>query len=104
MSLGDDIRNAYTRRREDYYEQVPSLMGLVQEHERAELPKAKMQFIQHELEKKLKIKKEPDLLGINEVEGFEGTMLRDYLESIIPPQKTISLSFNGESLASINFG
>ena len=104
MSFGDDIRNNYRLRKEQIYQSNPLLAGLAQEEERQELPKTKLQFIQRELEKKLKIKKEPDLLGINEVDGFEGSMLRDYLESIIPPQKTISLSFNGESLSSINFG
>ena len=97
MSFGDDIRNNYRLRKEQIYESNPLLAGLAQEEERQELPKTKLQFIQRELEKKLKIKKEPDLLGINEVDGFEGTMLRNYLESIIPPQKSEGSHFNKDS-------
>lgn len=102
MSLADEIRNAYMLRREQIYTQAPEMVEEVQLSEHVEDRRAKLKALQNQLE--MRLRKKENHLGMNEVDGFQGEMFSSFLDGMVPKSKTISLSFNGDSISSISFG
>jgi len=103
MSLADEIRQGYMLRREQIYSQAPEFIEDIQEVQHVEDKRAKLKALQRQLEMRLR-KSEPTNLGVGEVEGYEGGMFNNYIDSMMPQRKTISFNFDGEALSSINFG